>query len=96
MYDALTPRAMDKLMDKGVGRQVRACAACARAQNARQPAKHSAHLGRSVQTPPLCYIQTARPMPAALPVSCAANHLLQQMCSHAPHASRRGACNVDR
>ena len=39
MYDALTAGAMDKLMDKGVGQQVRACAACLRAQSARQKGK---------------------------------------------------------
>ena len=39
MYDALTAGAMDKLMDKGAGQQVRACAACLRAQSARQKGK---------------------------------------------------------
>ena len=96
MYDALTAGAMDKLMDKGVGQQVRACAACLRAQSARVRRANSAHFGRSLQTLSLCYFRTARPMPACLPASHAANRLLQQIRSHAAHAARRGAFHVDR
>ena len=88
---------MDKLMDKGVGQQVRACAAyCLRAQSARQKGKQCAHLGRSLQTLMHRYFRTARPMPACLPASHAANRLLQQIRSHAAHAARRGAFHVDR